>query len=499
MAGKAHDFSQDSINQLAIIVADVEDDGQWGWVDGMGDWTISIPELKEGEKSFQNHYQAVVDKHNIGKKDFDIILEKVENVDKAYEKDFSSILFKLEGMNSKIATIASIITPSVMSTTSKNFQGIVDKTNATYDTVLKFSALLEEYNIVRPEGMTEQEFRQYLTKLSGQETILVIKGWDDSSIEEYFVYLNKKMVGVSSEKALETANDIYNKVNVVGTEVFLTMWKAWDTRGDEVRAEKKINVFLNTIEVPRSLSNPENNPEEIKKLLERFDKKLAPDNELWSLLATEVQTAFQKPRFLSDGGILGVRVNNMRYIISSQQAQYIRGTSKVGTDEDKLAAYLKNGEAEYTVGESARLHQKKAKQWPDGYGTGNFKVTLGFYTEFILNSEGKFQNELDPEVVGSNENGIVNGASFNYAARNDYESDHPKSPDSDHGRLDVIIGNIDPKWRTDMLDNSNGGYKAPTKDEYEDPNGEYVSNGKSSRDNAKNLATLFEDKINGED
>mgnify|MGYP002225669906 FL=1 len=41
---------------------------------------------------------------------------------------------------------------------------------------------------------------------------------------------------------------------------------------------------------------------------------------------------------------------------------------------------------------------------------------MGFHTEFILDSQGRFANEIDPQ--GTNHNGIINGASFNYANQN---------------------------------------------------------------------------------
>ncbi|MBC2283047.1 hypothetical protein [Listeria booriae] len=125
MAGKSHDFSQSSIDQLATIVNDVEDDGQWGWVDGMGDWTISIPELKEGEQSFQNHYQAVVDKHNIGAKDFDTILKDVESVDKEYESHYTSILCNLLAFNDKLKNISQLITPSVVTLSQTDMAAVM--------------------------------------------------------------------------------------------------------------------------------------------------------------------------------------------------------------------------------------------------------------------------------------------------------------------------------------------------------------------------------------
>ena len=46
----------------------------------------------------------------------------------------------------------------------------------------------------------------------------------------------------------------------------------------------------------------------------------------------------------------------------------------------------------------------------------NIKILLDFHTEFILDQQGRFLNIMDPE--GTSQNGLVNGASFNYGDRN---------------------------------------------------------------------------------
>ena len=47
----------------------------------------------------------------------------------------------------------------------------------------------------------------------------------------------------------------------------------------------------------------------------------------------------------------------------------------------------------------------------------NFKVLLNFHTEYILDQGGHFLNEVDPNQIS--ENGIVNGAGFNYGLARD--------------------------------------------------------------------------------
>ncbi|MBC2324661.1 hypothetical protein [Listeria booriae] len=182
MAGKSHDFSQTSIDKLATIVNDVEDDGQWGWVDGMGDWTISIPELKEGEKSFQNHYQAVIDKHNIGKSDFDTILKAVEFVDFKYEKIYTTILSDLKSFNDKLETIGQLITPSVMTLPQEGLKGMLS--NLPYKKIDFFHEL----------GLTTDEVNNLLAL--GYNIDEIMSEWDliknNEKDKEFFIYFLKR-------------------------------------------------------------------------------------------------------------------------------------------------------------------------------------------------------------------------------------------------------------------------------------------------------------------
>ena len=48
-----------------------------------------------------------------------------------------------------------------------------------------------------------------------------------------------------------------------------------------------------------------------------------------------------------------------RYVISYQQAEYISNLYAEGTDEEKLARYIREHKVDWSVVESARLHQKR--------------------------------------------------------------------------------------------------------------------------------------------
>ncbi|HIW89201.1 MAG TPA: DUF3114 domain-containing protein [Candidatus Ligilactobacillus excrementipullorum] len=278
-------------------------------------------------------------------------------------------------------------------------------------------------------------------------------GWSEESLLGYIKYLNAHPQTKQEKVDSKHLAQIYAQTKVVGSKVFDGMWQAWKTENNPKAARVKVTLLLNLIQVMGKLpESMHRDKKEVQKMLGRFDKHLAPDDDFWDSLAQTVQTAYPEQTILGDDQ-LGERIHNFRYVISAQQAQYIRDNYQGKTDQEKLAQYLagKTEGIDYSLRESDRLHQKKASEgagpYPEGYADGNFKVVIGFHTEFIINSEGRFQNEIDPEGVTAN--GIINGASFNYANQNDEA----------HQRLDVHYGSSDPDWRTEKLKR----YSSPSK------------------------------------
>lgn len=82
--------------------------------------------------------------------------------------------------------------------------------------------------------------------------------------------------------------------------------------------------------------------------------------------------------------------------------------------------------------------------------------------EFIISEDGSFANEIDPEKDASeNQNGVVNGASFNYANDGDKEA---------HERLDEDAPRFyEPEYRDTMRDNNGHRFLSPDKNQYKDP------------------------------
>ncbi|EHI73502.1 Protein of uncharacterised function (DUF3114) [Streptococcus criceti] len=135
-----------------------------------------------------------------------------------------------------------------------------------------------------------------------------------------------------------------------------------------------------------------------------------------------------------------LKAHQFRYVISQQQVQYIRDwaikeygadQAKRMTDRDKLVAYVADSDVKVSsADESSRLHNKAKynkdtheMEYADGNSDQmNYKVLLGSggHSEFIVDENGNFLNEIDShKEIEDNTNGIVNGASFNYANAND--------------------------------------------------------------------------------
>lgn len=230
----------------------------------------------------------------------------------------------------------------------------------------------------------------------------------------------------------------------LGSPTFKILWQNALTSKP---AKELLTILLNMAALPDDLSG---DLADNQFLVGRFSADLAPDDAFWSQLAELVHLAFPAGS-LSQPDELAKKVHQLRYVISSQQAQYVRQHFRKAdmTDGQALARFLKGKRQErrwrknfdFTLTESARLHNKVSFEegeiiYPDGQMSVNIKILLGFHTEFILDSQGNFLNEVDAEKVS--QKGIINGASFNYASRND----------SRHRQLDINPVKVhDPQFR----------------------------------------------------
>ena len=204
---------------------------------------------------------------------------------------------------------------------------------------------------------------------------------------------------------------------------------------------------------------------EITRLLSRMHSDLSPHAPFWHQFSQTIRQAFSPTDFISDSGNqrLKGQLHQFRYLISSQQVQWVRQHfRKPGmTDGQALVAYFQaHPDLDCQLWESSRLHNKafvnKGKVlYPDQQPyQANIKILHRFHTEFILDREGRFLNVLDPE--SSSQNGLVNGASFNYGEKPSLFNH------SSHYYYDVKSpAQWDPQFRRLAIRNDGQAFKAP--------------------------------------
>lgn len=265
----------------------------------------------------------------------------------------------------------------------------------------------------------------------------------------------------------------------VGSPLFLILWKMGMRDKDY---QTNLEVLLKMLDFPKELSGSE---KEISRLMSLFSHKLSPEHWLWWDIAYCVNKVFPSDR-LCHHSLFAKKIHQLRYLISCQQAQYIRDTYKTNkkTDKEVLICYLVdleniNGLVSF---ESARFHNKLNRKtiiqsYPEGDELINIKILINFHTEFILDSRGIFVNELDAEKHSLN--GVINGASFNYG-----------KDGKRHWQLDVYpVKEHDPKFRDKLVasylsaNTKRKSFLRPVDESYYysyfNPKGFYSSRGKS--------------------
>ncbi|KRM94956.1 hypothetical protein FC19_GL000057 [Liquorilactobacillus aquaticus DSM 21051] len=255
-----------------------------------------------------------------------------------------------------------------------------------------------------------------------------------------------------------------NESNRIGSKLFTQMWRSYAVNKRKENAQNKLTLLMSIVE----METLDGSRKQTQKLLRSFGE-ITPDSFFWNDLAKTVQIAFPKGLAVSSNQVLAQKIHQFRYVISLQQMEFIREHySRLNmNDEAALACYLSGLRREqYSLKESARLHQKRKSkngQGPRGYLKTNIKVVVNFHSEFILSDNGSFVNEIETEKESKeNENGVVNGASFNYADANDYRGKNGakwNSKRSKHYILDINIPKkMEPEFRTEFTRR----YKAPS-------------------------------------
>ena len=281
----------------------------------------------------------------------------------------------------------------------------------------------------------------------------------------------------------------------IGDKDFFYFWENSKAASTSDKARLVLQELMDILEMPEELSGE---IAQTRKLLNQFSDNLSPNHLFWSELARLVQVAYPGESMTEDN-LLSHQVHQFRYVISAYQAQWVREEFPAKSDWQSMLAYLKDKKErrfwrrrfDFDLTESARLHNKAPKHVILGFELPiNLKILLAFHTEFILASRGHFANEIDPQ--GQTHNGIINGASFNYANHNDQR----------HYELDVAaIKRHDPLFRKRILANQGNTFLAPLwikcrrhedwERSYFNKKGHYARQGRSSYQMVKQLIQRF--------
>ena len=323
-------------------------------------------------------------------------------------------------------------------------------------------------------------------------------GWSQSALERVFAGLNNEQGKTVSEEG-----DYLQEAQLFGSPFFQELWQAEAAQNSRLVAQELLVLAMSLVNMPEELSGDKR---ETNLLLARIAPDLAPHDRFWKIFSSTLRQAFPADNLSQKDGNqkLKRQLHQFRYVISCQQAQWVRDHFReVGmTDAEALAAYFKADPGlPYSFKESSRLHNKayidkRSEQaiYPDGQvSQANIKILIDFHTEFILDQRGRFLNIIDPE--GASQNGIVNSASFNYGERN-----RPVNQAS-HTRYDVKTPAVwDPRFRRLAIENSGRKFKSPQNNRgplgYRSAKSPYARKGQSAQKQVKSEIVQFKKLLN---
>ena len=287
-------------------------------------------------------------------------------------------------------------------------------------------------------------------------TELQALGWSQAALDTVF------LAEIASLPYESDRQSLFEEAFLFGSLLFQKLWSFECRSPQPQQAEKLLELAMLYMDMPDELSGE---AAEITKLLSRMHPNLSPHAPFWHQFSQTIRQAFSPADFIADSGNqrLKRQLHQFRYLISSQQAQWVRQHFRKSgiTDGQALVAYFQaHPDLDCQLWESSRLHNKafvdKDKvTYPDQQPyQANIKILHRFHTEFILDREGQFLNILDPEK--SSQNGLVNGASFNYGEKPSLFNH------SSHYYYDVKSPvQWDPQFRRLAIRNGGQAFKAP--------------------------------------
>lgn len=375
------------------------------------------------------------------------------------------------------------------------------------------------YVTIHKDLLSDDQQENVKAKLTQQIQQLQKDGWSNKAIWKGYLYQMERQT--SDKDIFAYLDQRFAETKIFGSTAFSDLWTHSPYKKSRKVARFLLEKTMDIVRMPEDLSGQ---PSQTQQLIAKFDTQLEPDDNFWKYFSKTVQVAFPKNSLSDESDILARKVHQFRYVISSQQAQWVRTNYKKKgmTDAQALAVYMKDMDEmnsfleqtgivesdyyyDYNYGESARLHNKIAVtvdgtgivtvHRPDNINQVNFKIVMDFYSEFILDEAGNFLNEVEAEKI--TENGVINGASYNYANENN----------ALHRTLDVKPIRIhDPEFRKNFSKKTGLHFRTPNRlkdpkaatqrqkweNSYFNPDGNFAIAKQSAADRVKNSIQLFQ-------
>lgn len=271
------------------------------------------------------------------------------------------------------------------------------------------------------------------------------RGWSEKAI--YMAFL-KDLLKMPKAEIPVFVQNFMDELSIFASTSFYKLLKAESCSMTKEIALSLLEQIMEILEAPEELHHSH-----LADLLGKMDGNCPPHHSFWRLFADLIDKAFPGQELAEDGKF-SKQVHQLRYLISYQQATWVRQHYGQGkSDWQALVAYLASlPRWSYRLRESARLHNKQLFSRDERQILPtNLKVLIGFYSEFILAQDGQIALILEEIPT---KNGVVNGASFNYARANNQR----------HYQLDMApVGLHDPAFRKKMIRSKAGNYLSPTR------------------------------------
>ncbi|HFI2472453.1 TPA: DUF3114 domain-containing protein [Streptococcus suis] len=275
--------------------------------------------------------------------------------------------------------------------------------------------------------------------------VLRSKGWSEKAIYKAFL---KDLLKMPKAEIPVFVQNFMDELTIFASTSFYKLLKAESWSMTKEKARSLLEQIMEILEAPVELHHSH-----LPDLLGKMEGNCPPHHPFWRLFADLIDKAFPGQE-LAENGELSKQVHQLRYLISYQQATWVRQHYGQGkSDWQALVAYLASLPGwSYRLRESARLHNKQLFARDEKQNLPiNLKVLIGFHSEFILAQDGQFALILEERP---SKNGVVNGASFNYARANNKR----------HYQLDMApVGPHDPAFRKKMIRSKAGTYRSPTR------------------------------------